>query len=230
MRHLEALGVAEGWRCLDLSAGGGTVTRWLCERVGRHGEVVASDPDGVGPSGLERGRFHGPDAVYGEVHERSFDLVRARSILARAPEPAEVVKRMVACLKPGGWLLAEETDWISATPVTVFAAQSFIRFYRAALRHWSAGGYDPGLGRRLPAELEAAGLRDGAAEGRVFLLRGGSDDVEWLRLTLEQLRDRVVEPRSLSERQVDRALALLDDPDFTFMSPTVVAAWGRARP
>src|SRR5215212_3622133 len=42
-RHLSELGVAPGWKCLEVGAGGGGVARWLAERVGEAGRVVATD-------------------------------------------------------------------------------------------------------------------------------------------------------------------------------------------
>jgi predicted O-methyltransferase YrrM len=42
-RHLIDLGIAPGWRCLEVGAGGGGVARWLAERVGETGRVVATD-------------------------------------------------------------------------------------------------------------------------------------------------------------------------------------------
>jgi hypothetical protein len=29
IRHLQALGVTDGWRCLEVGAGGGSITRWF---------------------------------------------------------------------------------------------------------------------------------------------------------------------------------------------------------
>ena len=43
--QLDAIGVGEGWRCLDVGAGGGSVTRMLAERVGSTGSVLAVDLD-----------------------------------------------------------------------------------------------------------------------------------------------------------------------------------------
>ncbi|MBV8988911.1 MAG: hypothetical protein JO372_10175 [Solirubrobacterales bacterium] len=43
--QLDAIGVGEGWRCLDVGAGGGSVTRILAERVGSTGSVLAMDLD-----------------------------------------------------------------------------------------------------------------------------------------------------------------------------------------
>jgi tRNA A58 N-methylase Trm61 len=44
-RWAPALGVRDGWCCLDAGAGGGSFARWLGERVGATGSVVAADID-----------------------------------------------------------------------------------------------------------------------------------------------------------------------------------------
>ncbi|MEV5536714.1 hypothetical protein AB0L13_07610 [Saccharopolyspora shandongensis] len=33
-RHFDRLGVAEGWRCWEIGAGGATTPNWLARRVG----------------------------------------------------------------------------------------------------------------------------------------------------------------------------------------------------
>ena len=40
---LTELGVAKGWQCCDVGAGGGSITRWLAQAVGPAGRVVAVD-------------------------------------------------------------------------------------------------------------------------------------------------------------------------------------------
>ena len=40
---LESIGVGDGWNCLEIGAGGGSMTEWLCNRVGPEGRVVATD-------------------------------------------------------------------------------------------------------------------------------------------------------------------------------------------
>ena len=32
--HLERIGVVEGWRCLEIGAGNGSISQWLAKRVG----------------------------------------------------------------------------------------------------------------------------------------------------------------------------------------------------
>ena len=35
IRHLEAIGVAPEWRCLEVGGGAGSITAWLCEGSGQ---------------------------------------------------------------------------------------------------------------------------------------------------------------------------------------------------
>ena len=44
-RYLGDRGLQAGWRCLEVGAGGGSIARWLAERVGPSGHVVATDLD-----------------------------------------------------------------------------------------------------------------------------------------------------------------------------------------
>jgi hypothetical protein len=45
IRQLDARGVAPGWRCLEVGAGGGSVAAWLGDRVAPDGSVLATDLD-----------------------------------------------------------------------------------------------------------------------------------------------------------------------------------------
>src|SRR5262245_22870788 len=42
---IEAVGLSRGARCLEIGAGAGSIARWLAERVGDPGLVVATDLD-----------------------------------------------------------------------------------------------------------------------------------------------------------------------------------------
>ncbi|WP_345440546.1 class I SAM-dependent methyltransferase [Actinoallomurus vinaceus] len=44
-RHFEDIGVAPGWSCWEVGAGGPSVPRWLARRVGDRGRVLATDID-----------------------------------------------------------------------------------------------------------------------------------------------------------------------------------------
>ncbi len=43
IHHLQELGVGPGMQCLEIGGGGGSITAWLCDRVGPDGSVTATD-------------------------------------------------------------------------------------------------------------------------------------------------------------------------------------------
>jgi trans-aconitate methyltransferase len=115
---LERLGVQPGWRCLEVGAGGGSVAAWLCDRTAPGGSVLATDLDTTVVRELEHPnlevRVH--DVLSDELPEREFDLVHARLVLAWLSDQGRGLQRMLAALKPGGWLLVEELDFRSVVP------------------------------------------------------------------------------------------------------------------
>jgi hypothetical protein len=43
--HMSRLGIAEGWQCWEVGAGGPTVATWMAAQVGPTGRVLATDID-----------------------------------------------------------------------------------------------------------------------------------------------------------------------------------------
>jgi SAM-dependent methyltransferase len=230
--HLEALGVGAGWRCLEVAAGAGSIAAWLCRRVGSSGSVLATDLDPRFLDELQQPnlevRQH--NILTDPLPEAAFDLVHARFLLLHLAEPQQALRRMVSALKPGGWLLAEEADFATFVPdpaVGVAAATLFTEGCAAAERVASAAAGNTLYGRRLYGDLRAMGLRDVAAEGYVQILHGGTPGARFWRLTFAQLRERMVGTELITEQGTEQFLALFDDPDFVWMAPTTIAAWGR---
>ncbi len=237
IRRLEALGVGDGWRCLEIGAGAGSIARWLCQRVGDSGRVVATDLDtrfldALDAVNLEVRRH---DIATDDLEEGRFDLVHARFVLEHLPGREAALRRMVAALRPGGWLLLEDVDFllpIAADPthtsvVPAAAGPLVARALDAVAQMMRKAGIDPEYGRRLPGQLMACGLVDVDAEGRSHLLRGGSPEVQGIRLGAAQLGERIVRLGLLTAEEIDEVLALYDDAGFAVMSPMNVAAWGR---
>lgn len=228
IRHLEEIGVSEGWRCLEVGAGEGSVTRWLCGRVGPRGRVVATDLDtrfleAIDDPALEVRRH---DIMSDALEADAYDLVHARCLLEHLPARAEAIKRMVAALKPGGWLLVEDLDVISHVSVT--PSEVYERVSHTAFGVMESVGFDSTCGRRLFVLLMEAGLEDGQAEGRIVMgHRLNNPGIEMFKLTLTHLRDPMVATGRVTAVEVDEALRLLDDPTFIAMPPAMIAAWGR---
>src|SRR5262249_1166709 len=107
-RYLEALGVGEGWSCLEVGGGGGSTVAWLWERVGATGRVLATDTDTRFLEALAYPnvtvRRH--DVVTEPLPEAAFDLIHVRAVLVHLVARQQAIQRLVPALKPGGWLLA----------------------------------------------------------------------------------------------------------------------------
>jgi SAM-dependent methyltransferase len=219
---LEGLGVGEGWRCLEVGAGGGSVSEWLADRVGPSGHVVAADVSLRFLTAIERDNLEARelDILGGDLPEGKFDLVYARLVAEHLGTPA--VKAMARCVKPGGLLVLEDYDW------SVDLRDDFFRRVQdAVLGFMEQSGFDPYFGRRLVGELEGAGLAGVSADGRVRVVQGGTPETAFFRLSLASLEDALVGTGAIEEGEAEVALARLDDPSEVMLSPVMVAASGR---
>jgi hypothetical protein len=88
-------------------------------------------------------------------------------------------------------------------------------------------GLDPAWGRSLYQRFIAAGLTDVGLEGHFTVWPGGSAGALLDRANFEQLRGEAVAAGSVTDDQVDRAVAALDDPAFACSSAVMMTAWGR---
>jgi SAM-dependent methyltransferase len=229
IRLLEALGTGEGWRCLEVGGGGGSIAAWLARRVGPSGYVLATDLD---PRYLEvlaapNLEVHRHEIATDELPEGAFDLVHARAVLEHVAEREAALDRMVAALKPGGWLLVESGDYVSWTPITTEPADCAAFFTKASVAALQFLPLDLFYGRRLVEGLRARGLSEVEADGRVFVVRGGSPTAQIWRGIWTAYQERLVDEGVLTAEELARLIALHDDPEFTWLSPIVLAAWGR---
>ena len=69
----------------------------------------------------------------------------------------------------------------------------FQRVQNTVLGFMAEAGFDPYFGRRLIAEMASAGLEAVSADGRVRVIRGGSPETAFFRLSLVALQDTLIE-------------------------------------
>jgi ubiquinone/menaquinone biosynthesis C-methylase UbiE len=226
---LTSIGVKEGWRCLEIGAGGGSIARWLCERVGSRGSVVATDLETgflreIAAANLEVRRH---DIRSGPPEENAFDLVCARKVLEHLPEHRIALQNMVRAAKPGGWVLVEDGDLVSVFAAVTSDIGFFRRAYHAFVETMAAAGYQPDLGTHLGAHLLDAGLEEIQIRGRAGEWTGAGDQPSVFLRTFEKIRDRVVADRRLSAEEADRLLMEIQSPSFRAVTAIHFAAWGR---
>jgi SAM-dependent methyltransferase len=229
IRHLEDRGVSPGWHCLEVGGGAGSIATWLAGRVGSTGKVLVTDIDPHFLDSLKRPnlevRRH--DIVTDALPEAAFDLVHSRLVLLHLPEREKALARMVAALKPGGWLVDEEFDSSVSPDPSVSPSEVLSKTHVAMTRIMDNSGIDRHFGRRLFERLRAHGLVSVAAEGRILMWHGRSPGASLLRSNYEQLRSAMIDAAYVSEKEFDQDLARLHDPSFIMPSPILWAAWGR---
>jgi SAM-dependent methyltransferase len=233
-RHLAGLGVTEGWRCLEVGCGAGGVARWLAGRVGGSGRVVATDLDirftaDRDLGNLERRRH---DLMTDPLEEGAFDLAHARAVIMHIPDHQGALERVVAAVRPGGWVVIEDLDFGGATAAVLGGysvpaehAQLVARIYRAAETVLAAAGADAGYGARLVAGLRAAGLERVHAELHTPVVAGGAE--QWVRGSIQALGARMVDTGQVGADDVECFLALTADGSSHYVPPFMVTAWGR---
>jgi 2-polyprenyl-3-methyl-5-hydroxy-6-metoxy-1,4-benzoquinol methylase len=233
-RQLADLGVGEGWRCLEVGAGAGSIARWLADRVGGSGRVLAIDLD------LRFLQDHGRDNLEARklnimteaLDDGGFDLVHSRALLGHLPDRSQAMERMALAVRPEGWLVQEDVDFkgIAAAALAHYVdppehAELFERVLHGVGGLFGAAGADAAIGARLIRAFKDAGLENIAAEAHVPIVAGGTET--WARGTIEFLAEPLVRTGLVSAEDVERALAMTADPAVHYPPPFIVSAWGQ---
>jgi SAM-dependent methyltransferase len=226
-RRLDALGLAAGWDCWEVGAGGPSLPTWLAERVGPTGRVVASDLD---VSWIAEGapfEVLQADVAADAAPAGAFDLVHARLVLTHIPRRDEALRRMAAALRPGGWLVIEDFD-VSVQPracpdAATAEEDRANRVREGFVELLVQRGVDLTLGRTLRRRLLGLQLTDVGAEAYAPLALPATRQLE-IANTL-QVADGL---RALGlGGDVAGHLDALQQGRIDVATPPLVTAWGR---
>jgi SAM-dependent methyltransferase len=233
-RHVDDLGIAPGWQCWDVGAGGPSVPEGLAARVTPGGRVLATDLETRWLFGRTDPRVEVAthDVVHDDPPEGRFDLVHARLVLLHMPAREEALRRMVSTLRPGGWLLVEDYD-ISLQPLIcpdeVTPDQRLANTVKAEFRQLLIDrGADTQLGRRLPRMLREAGLTRVGADAYFPLAMPSVAVLE--SANVHQVREALIGRGNLRATDVDRYLELTSTAELDLATAPLVSAWGRRPP
>jgi ubiquinone/menaquinone biosynthesis C-methylase UbiE len=237
-RHLEALGVDEGWQCLEVGGGGGSIADLLARHVGARGHVLVTDIDPRHLTALETPGHANMTILRHDVERDplpadTFDLIHARLVLVHLPKAEQTLHALVAALRPGGWLLIEDFDTRFADTTFPTADRAEAAVYRKVANAMDEllelHGSPRAWGRALYQRLQAEGLIDVEMEGHLAVWAGGTVGARMVRANFEQVRTEALQRELITGCEIEEALALLDDPTFAVSSPVMMSAWGRRR-
>lgn len=230
-RHLRDVGLTAGWRCWEVGAGGPSVPRWLAGQVGPQGRVLATDIDvswarHAAGSTIEVRRH---DVAHDPPPPAAFDLVHARLVLVHIADRDEALRRMVAALRPGGWLVLEDADPAMqplSCPDVRGPEDELANRIRAGFRDLMAErGADLAYGRKLPRLLRDAGLLDVAADAYFPVALPACRLLEIA--TIDHIRDALIAGRIATSEQIERHLANVAGGRLDLTQPPMITAWGR---
>jgi SAM-dependent methyltransferase len=217
------LGIGSGWRCLEVGAGGGSMAQWMADQGA---SVVAIDIDtrfveSLASDAIEVRRV---DLRTDPLPQDEFDLVHARLVLEHLSDRRQILDRLVATLRPGGWVVIEDYDWSCFG----FEGESpgFGDIGEVIVGFMAEAGFERDYGRRVVSDIEAAGLTDIRGEGRARLIDSTSPGFDFFRLSFESLRGAVVDAGLLSAEEADAASGGFAQ-NVRFLTPMMMAGIGR---
>jgi ubiquinone/menaquinone biosynthesis C-methylase UbiE len=234
-------------RVLEVACGDGVYTRWLTDRVGGSGQVVALD---VSSAFLEIARnttWRGPDSSDARLtradisrlpfREGSFDFAWCAQSLFSLPDPVEVLRGMTRVVRAGGVVAVLESDTLHhiLLPWPIEIELAVRRAELAGLAEDSTQPRKFYVGRRLYQVFRDVGLTD--CRRRTWAMDRqaplASSERLFLAEYLQDLRDRA-RPH-LASSHLDMFDRLVDPdsvdylPDAPDLSVTCIeqVVWGR---
>jgi SAM-dependent methyltransferase len=230
-RHLEMLGISEGWHCWEVGVGGPSVPRWLAARVAPSGHVLATDIDvrWAQEIGGDRVEVRRHDVANDDPPAAAFDLVHARLVLIHVPMREQALERMIAALRPGGWLLVEDFDPAMqrfACPDAYGPEQRLANKVRDGFRRLLAErGADLEFARRLPRLLRAAGLVEVQADAYIPLALPAGVELE--KANVNQVRDQLIARGHATVGEIEEYLTALEARRLDVATAPLISVWGR---
>jgi len=230
--RLEAIGVTQGWNCLEAGAGTGSIAVWLANRVGHTGKVVATDINtrflqNLSLQNLEV-RIH--DITKDNLEENYYDLAHCRALLAHLREPERAIERMSRALKRGGWIFIEEPDYglFEAIDPHYPSAAAFNKLMRTGLDAiQKSGTMNPYFGRRVRSLVEKLGFQDVGHEAIVHVCRGGETWARMQAMTIQTSAPSMIAEGLFTQEEFDVTIRLFQDSEFYFLGDLGFKAWGK---
>ncbi|WP_442350148.1 class I SAM-dependent methyltransferase [Gordonia sp. (in: high G+C Gram-positive bacteria)] len=211
--------ISPGARCLEIGAGNGSVARWMTDRVGDDGQVVAIDLD------TSHFRDGGEAIVYrhdindGPPEGGPFDLIHARLVFLHLPRRLEILQELVRSLAPDGWLVLGDFDGTRLPYATaVPRSEDADVFDRVMDIGHRVVGTEAGMSLEWAGEvadhLESMGLVEVQARDHSRTVTGGDVGGRYLHNLITQIFP-VLEGAGLAQSEIARTQEILLDPRFS---------------
>jgi SAM-dependent methyltransferase len=233
IRQFDACGMAAGWRCWEVGAGGPALVRMIADRVGQSGHVLATDIDDswTKEAASRNVEVRKHDVAQDAPPDGLFDLVHARLVLVHVPERERAFRNMISALKPGGWLVVEDAD-PALQPLSCIdpygPEQELANRIRSGFRALlSKRGADLSFGRKLPRMFRDAGLADIAAEAYFPIARPECAPLEIA--TIAMIRNDLLSHGIATDDEIEQHLGNVRAGVLDLSQPPMISVRGRKR-
>ncbi len=230
---LKSIGVASGWKCLDLACGPEGITHYLLELVGSSGHVTGLDGD---EEFLAIARADAPDNcefILGDAYatglpDKTFDLVHIRFLASTAGSPEKLVGEAVRLVAPGGVVAIQEADFHTLMcypehPAWRELADIFVACF-------PDGGGDP-IAHRLYRLLMRAGLENVCYNPVLIGTRAQDAWRDYMPSTVESMKKRIINDLGVPKAHLEKLIAdvreHLSHPETVWTFNSVIQTWGR---
>lgn len=213
--RLRSTGIGEGWRCLEVGAGAGSIAGWMGRAVGDRGQVIAVD---IKTNYLRHLSSPPNRTIKGDFLDVSldgvFDLAHCRYVLIHNRQSHAMLKKLCSLLKPGGFLVVEEPDFTSAKLLHPSSDCSQQRVNDAICRMFEQMQLDPSYGLTLPAKAAAEGLQVLRVDAHLHLNRGGDTMALMMAESTRALRDKYVATGEADAKDIEKYIENANRADF----------------
>jgi SAM-dependent methyltransferase len=235
MSMLDAIGIGEGDRCIDLGCGGGHVAIELAKRVGPGGFVLGIDLDEAllevargeaDAQGLTNVRFR--VSAVEEVAESDLDFGYSRLLFMHLADPEKVAELLAGSVRAGGTVALEDAEFSACfTYPRCSAYDGWVGWYQEAVRR---NGGDPNIGPRLPSLLRSVGVTNvGVRVAQDAFVSGPEKQLQ--EMSMAKQKAAVVSAGVATADEYDAAYAEVQafaaDPSTLIAGPRIVQAWGQ---
>jgi len=232
------IGIAQGWRVVEIGCGPQGCLDLLSSRVGATGSVdgveLSEDAVRLAQQFLSERRINNVEVRQGNAASTGlprdwFDLATARLVLVNIPEPEKVVAEMVALTRRGGVVALHEADWCAH--VCDPPLPGWDRLNQALVSYSDAKGIDLHIGRRIARMLRNAGIVDVRVKPLIHIYGPDHSRRPILLQFANNLRGRIVAEGVIAEAEFADCVSSLEnhlnDPETLVVSHLFIQAWGR---
>ncbi len=243
---LHQAGLAPGMRVLDVGCGAGDVSFLAAKLVGPQGAVIGVDkaPEAITyaqqraqQAGLDNVRFVAADLAEFQLDTEPIDALVGRLVLMYFPDPATVLRRLLAFVKPGGIVAFQELDLLPSPPPEIMSEPRCENYVTAGTRvnqTFARARIDGRIAFKLGQIFQQAGLPAPQMLAMARVERGPHSPIyDWIAQVTRSVLPLMqqVGVATAEEVQVDTLAERIRreavEKDCTLVTPPLVGAWAR---